>query len=91
MRFEWDENKNKILKTDSKRGLSFEKVKELFHFNYYLDQKNDDPEQFRAIGFVGNKLITLIFESRKDEEGEYYHFVTYWHSIKSERKLYEKG
>lgn len=89
MRFKWDKVKNKILKADPKRGLDFNEVKNLFYSNYYLDQKNDDPEQFRAIGFVGNKLVTLIFESREDDEGEYYHFVTYWHSTKAERRLYE--
>lgn len=77
--------------SDHRRGLSFEKVSELFSRPYYLDQKNDDPEQFRAIGIVGTKMITLIYESREDFQGEYYHLVTYWPSTKTERVLYEKG
>ncbi|MBF0360550.1 MAG: BrnT family toxin [Oligoflexia bacterium] len=91
MRFKWDENKNKKLKADNRRGFGFETVKKLFDSQYYLDQKNDDPAQFRAIGIVDNKLVTLIFESREDHEGEYYHFITYWFSTKTERSLYEKG
>lgn len=91
MRFKWDENKNKTLINDSRRGLSFERVKGLFDLPYFLDQKNEDPEQFRAIGFVDGKLITLIFELREDDIGSFYHFVTYWPSTKAERTLYEKG
>ena len=45
----------------------------------------------RAIGFVEGKLVTLIYEVREDNEGEYYHLVTYWPSTKTERKLYEEG
>jgi uncharacterized DUF497 family protein len=91
MRFKWDQNKSKILNSDHRRGLSFEKVTQLFQQPYFLDQKNDDPEQFRAIGFVDEKMITLIFEQREDKAGEFYHFVTYWPSTKTERKLYEEG
>jgi uncharacterized DUF497 family protein len=91
MRYKWDPNKNKKLINDPKRGLAFEKIQSLFDLPYYLDQKNDDPEQYRAIGFVGNKLTTLIFEFREDDQGEYYHFVTYWPSTKTERALYEKS
>ena len=91
MRYKWDQKKNKILMSDRNRGLSFERVSEIFAHAYYLDEKNDDPEQFRAIGIVGGKLFTLIFEIREDLEGEYYHFVTYWPSTKTERKLYEGG
>ncbi len=31
-------------------------------------------------GWVGDKLITLVFEVREDAEGEYYHLVTLWRS-----------
>ena len=91
MRFIWDENKSKLLNNDSRRGLSFEAVTRLFQQPYFLDRKNDDPEHFRAIGFVSGKMITLIFEVREDAVGEFYHFVTYWPSTKTERKLYEEG
>lgn len=90
MRFSWDEAKNNKLKKDPRRGLSFEKVMTLFSCHYYMDQSNDDPEQFRAIGFVEDRLITLIFEVRFDKEGEYHHLITYWLSTKTERALYEK-
>jgi uncharacterized DUF497 family protein len=91
MRFKWDDKKSKILNDDRRRGLSFERVSGIFKQQYFLDQKSDEPEQFRAIGFVDEKLITLIFEVREDGYGEFYHFVTYWPSTKAERKLYEEG
>lgn len=91
MRFKWDKNKDLILKSDPNRRFGFEDVVQLFQYPYFLDQKNDDPEQYRAIGFVYGKLISLIYEVREDHEGEYYHLVTYWPSTKTERKLYEKN
>ena len=91
MRFKWDQKKNRILITDRRRGIGLEMITQLFSQPYYLDQKNDDPEQFRAIGYVGTRMITLIFEQREDEIGSYYHLITYWPSTKTERTLYEEG
>jgi len=48
------------------------------------------PEQYRAIGWVGEKLYALIFEVRKDNDGEYYHLVTLWKATKQEQQLYEE-
>jgi uncharacterized DUF497 family protein len=47
------------------------------------------PVQYRAIGWVGAKLYSLIFEVREDKEGEYYHLVTLWKATKQEQQLYE--
>ena len=46
------------------------------------------PEQFRAIGWVGDRLYSLIFEVRDDQEGEFYHLVTLWKSTRQEKELY---
>ena len=51
----------------------------------------DDPDQFRAIGWVSGRLYSLIFEAREDEDGEYYHLVTLWKSTREEQKLYEEN
>ncbi len=91
MRCRWDTAKDRKLRADPKRGFGLEVMAEIFNHPYYHDQKSDDPEQYRAIGFVGGQLMTLIFEQREDEHGEYYHFITYWRSTKAERGLYEKG
>jgi hypothetical protein len=55
---------------------------------YYLDQRSDMPEQYRAIGWVGPNLYSLIFEMREDSEGEFYHLVTLWKSTREEQELY---
>jgi uncharacterized DUF497 family protein len=57
---------------------------------YYLDQRSDVPEQYRAIGWVGERLYSLIFEVRRDGEGEYLHLVTLWKATREERELYEE-
>ena len=36
----------------------------------YVDSRLDDPEQFRAIGWVRGKLFSVIYEVREDGEVE---------------------
>jgi hypothetical protein len=51
----------------------------------------DRPELFRAVGWVGNQLYSLVFEIREDDEGELYHLVTLWKATRQERNLYEEN
>lgn len=88
MRFAWDEKKGDKLKRQ--RGYSFEDVVELFQRPYHLSQKQDDPEQWRAIGWVKENLVSLIYEEREDDDGAYYWLVTYWLATKAERSLYHE-
>jgi len=90
MRFHYDARKSEKLRGNSKRGIGFEEVQEIFSHPYYLDTRSDLPEQYRAIGWVGRSLYTVIFEVREDEEGEFYHFVTLWKATKQEQQLYEE-
>jgi len=76
MRFNFDQRKSERLRAKSERGIGFEEAQEIFSHLYYLDQRSDMPEQYRAIGWVGARLYTLIFEVREDKEGQYYHLVT---------------
>ncbi|MHB8363873.1 MAG: BrnT family toxin [Vulcanimicrobiaceae bacterium] len=57
---------------------------------YYLDQRSDLPEQYRAIGWVQGQMYSVVFEIREDGEGEYYHLVTLWKATKQERELYDE-
>jgi uncharacterized DUF497 family protein len=66
------------------------KAQEIFSHPYYLDQRSDWPEQYRAIGWVGEHLYAVIFEVREDEEGEYYHLVILWKATRQEQQLYEE-
>lgn len=88
MRFDWDNNKSQILKQN--RGYSLEEISVVLAGDYVEQVKRDDPEQFIAIGYLGNTLLSVIYEIRYDEEGEYIWLVTYWKSTKREREIYEQ-
>jgi uncharacterized DUF497 family protein len=90
MRFHFDIRKSRRLRNNPRRGIGFEEAQEIFAHSFYLDQRLDIPEQQRAIGWVADRLYTLIFEVREDTEGEYYHLVTLWKATKQERELYEE-
>ena len=63
----------------------------LFDAEHIVDQRSDDPEQFRAIGWVGGSLYSVIYEVRRDVEGEFYHLVTLWRATKEERRAYAEN
>ncbi len=90
MRFHFDSRKSQRLRQNPKRGIGFEEAEEIFSHPYFLDQRSHVPEQCRAIGWVGERLYTLIFEVRQDRAGEYYHLVTLWKASKEEHRLYEE-
>ena len=79
------------MKSNPRRGIGFEEAREIFSQPYYLDQRSDLPEQYRAIGWVGDRLYSLIFEIRQDTEGEFYHLVTLWRSTREEEVLYAES
>jgi uncharacterized DUF497 family protein len=90
MRFKFSFRKSATLRNNPARGIGFEEVRELWEKPYYLDQRSELPEQWRAIGWVGNNLFTVIYEERVDQDGDYLHLVTLWKSTKEERRLYAK-
>jgi uncharacterized DUF497 family protein len=53
-----------------------------------VDRRSDDPEQFRAIGWCGGRLCSVIFEVRIDSKGEFYHLITAWIATKQEQEAY---
>ena len=91
MRFDFDPEKSKRLKANPKRSIDFEEVQTLFEAEHIVDRSFDDPEQFRAIGWVGGTLFSVIYEVRQDVEGEYYHLVTLWKATKEERSAYAEN
>ena len=88
MRFDFDLRKSERLRRNPQRGIGFEEAVEIFARPYYQDQRSDLPEQYRAIGVVGDRLYSLIFEVREDEQGDYYRLVTLWKSTREEKRLY---
>jgi len=89
MRFRFDRAKNREVKR--KHGLSLYETQEIFDQAYLLDQKSDDPEQYRAIGWCGGRLCSVIFEIRHDSDGEYYRLITAWKATKEEEESYAKN
>jgi uncharacterized DUF497 family protein len=71
-----------------RHGISLEEAQEIFDQAFLLDQKNDNPEQFRAIGWCRSVLCSVIFELRNDVDGEYYHLITAWKATKEEEQTY---
>lgn len=86
MRFKFDRLKSVAVKR--KHGVSLNEAQRIFDQAYLVDQKNDDPEQFRAIGWCKGRLHAVIFEIRDDEEGQYYHLVTAWRATEKEEQNY---
>ena len=90
MRIDWNPAKNNLLKRT--RGIGFDDAIEMFGRPYVVQAKNDDPEQYKAIGFArGGVLISLIVEVRFDDQGEYEWLVTLWKATKEEVKVYEQN
>lgn len=86
MRFEFDREKSQ--EVERKHGVSLKEARDIFDQNYLVDGKNDDPKQFRAIGWCRGRLCSVVFEIRRDAEGEYYHLVTAWKATKEEEQSY---
>jgi uncharacterized DUF497 family protein len=91
MRFSFDPRKSKRLRANPKRGIGFEEAQEVFSRPYWLDRRSDVPEQYLTVGWVGDRLFSVIFEFRHEEETEILHLVTLWKSTKEEVRLYEEN
>ena len=89
MRFDFDLEKSRDVRR--KHGVSLEEARKIFDQVYIVDQKSDEPEQFRAIGWSRGRLCSVIFEIRHDSEGEYYHLVTAWKATKQEEQSYAEN
>ena len=88
MRIKWDEPKRQLVVAE--RGVDFAHLQDLVSLPYIEDQKSDDPEQYRIVGFANGMMATFIVEYRFDELGEIMWVVTAWQSTKSERKIYDE-
>lgn len=89
MRFRFDASKSREVRR--KHGVSLSEVRDVFDQVYIVDRKNDDSEQYRAIGWCGGRLCSVIYEVRQDSEGEYYHLVTAWKATEGEERAYAKN
>ena len=90
MRFHFDQRKSERLRRIRIGASDLKRQRRSSGVHNYLDQRSDLPEQYRAIGWVGDRLYTVVFEVREDKEGEFYHLVTLWRATKQEQQLYEE-
>ena len=58
---------------------------------YWLDRRSVVPEQYVAVGWVGDRIFAVIFEIPEGEEGEITPLVTLWRSTKEEIRVYEEN
>ena len=91
MRFKFDKRKSIALRKNPRRGIGFEEAQEIFSRRYYEDQREDQPIQYRAIGWARGRLYAVIYEVREDTRGEFYHLVTLWKATAQEEMLYEEN
>ena len=89
MRFECDNEKSRSVKR--KHGVSLKEPQDIFDQTYMVDQKNDNPKQFRAIGWSRGWRCSVIFEIRRDARGEFYHLVTAWKATKEDEQGYAEN
>lgn len=87
MIFEWDENKNR--ENLRKHGIDFCVVGEFpWHdaavFN--RTREEDYEQRYAAIGFMNNKLYTVIFTKR----GKQVRIISFRRANKTEEKAYEQ-
>jgi len=86
VRIRWDEKKRqRVLK---RRQIDFAVLNDLFYLPYLEDQRSNDPEQYRIIGFAKGRLLTFIIEYREDALGEFIWVVTAWNSTAAEKQAY---
>src|SRR5262249_39685216 len=78
-----------VIRADSHGCQSFRDC--IVHKAVLLDQRSDVLEQFLAVGWVGDRMYSVIFEVREDEEGEILHLVTPWKSTTEEIRLHEEN
>ncbi len=62
-----------------------------FKRKHGVGQKNDEPQQFRSIGWCGGLLGSVIFEIRHDSDGEYLHLITAWKATQQEERMYAEN
>src|SRR5208283_2304180 len=89
MRFKFDRAKSREVKR--RHGVRLYEAQKIFDQVYIVDQKSDDPEQFRAIGWCACRLCSVIFEMRTDSEGEFCHLITAWKCTDQEEQSYAEN
>ena len=92
IRFEWEENKNKINKKN--HGLSFEEAVEVFGDENAI--LFDDPDhslyedRFLIIGAIKSTKICIVSHCYRDDDNVI-RLISAREATKSEKKIYQEG
>ncbi len=86
MDFSYDDQKDAELK--ERRGVGFADVSNVFFQTQYWELKNDNPEQYLAIGELDGQFWSIVYEEWEDELGELVWLVTFWPSTPKEVERY---
>jgi uncharacterized DUF497 family protein len=89
MRIHWDESKRQFVL--EQRKIDFKQLENLLLLPYLEDQRVDNAEQYRIIGFARGILTTFVVEYRMDELGSYLWVVTAWKATRQEKRSYEEA
>jgi uncharacterized DUF497 family protein len=87
--FEWDDKKNK--ENVRKHGFDFADAWEIFEspMRTALDTRKDYGEdRWRAIGFLGNRIVVVIFTTRGEDA---IRIISLRKALKYERKKFEEA
>ena len=92
MKFEWDENKNKI--NQRKHGISFDEVTSVFRdaFAIVFDDPDhsENEERFLIIGTSDKRGICLVSHCYRGQD-QVIRIISARKATKTERNIYEEG
>jgi len=93
IRFEWDEEKNKI--NQKKHSLDFETAKLVFDDPFcvtFVERVSDGEERWHAIGSIEKILVIVVVHMyRQDGSDEVIRIISARRATRHERKLYAQA
>lgn len=89
IKFEWDENKNRI--NLQKHGISFDEAKRVFYDESAIlfddPEHSEEEERFLIIGVTAQEKICIVSHCYRDEDKKI-RIISARKATKSERKIY---
>lgn len=89
IKFEWDENKNRI--NLQKHGISFDEAKTVFYDESAIlfddPEHSEEEERFLIIGVTAQEKICIVSHCYRDEDKKI-RIISARKATKSERKIY---
>jgi uncharacterized protein len=93
IRFEWDEEKNKI--NQNKHGLDFETARLVFDDPYcvtFVERVSGGEERWHAIGSIEEIIVIVVVHTyRQDGSDEVIRIISARRATRHERKLYAQA